>query len=160
MDGGCCCCCCFSCCCCWGWWLWKGTTAHLAWLSFWPEASPKRWREERREWTVAGVQAASSAVVSSAYCTAGTRSPPTAMPRSGLERSQHERAQPTKRYMAGARGQPCLTPASHCIGWEMWPLTTAVAQVSVRRIFAQSSMPSPAPTASMIPKRKGRETVS
>ena len=50
---------------------WKGTTAHLAWLSFWPEASPKRWREERREWTVAGVQAASSAVVSSAYCTAG-----------------------------------------------------------------------------------------
>ena len=87
---------------------WKGTTAHLAWLSFWPEASPKRWREERREWTVAGVQAASSAVVSSAYCTARTRSPPTAMPRSGLERSQHERAQPTKRYMAGARGQPCL----------------------------------------------------
>jgi len=82
------------------------------------------------------------------------------MPSVGLERSQHDRAHPTKRYMAGARGQPCLTSASHCIGCDTWPLTTAVAQVLLRRVLAHSNMPPPAPTASMTPKRKGLETVS
>mgnify|MGYP006280824527 FL=1 len=138
----------------------RGTIAHLAGFSCWPEACPNRESALRRVDTRKGVQAERRAVVSSAYCTAGTRLPPTMIPRLGLDCSQQERAHPTKRYMAGARGQPCRTPASQSMGSEIWPLTTAVAQVLESSSLAHASMPPPAPTASMMLKRKGRDTVS
>eukprot|EP00983_Pelagomonas_calceolata_P038036 1136647-Pelagomonas_calceolata.AAC.4 len=62
-------------------------------------------------------------------------------PTSGTDWSQQWRAQAAKRYMAGARGHPCRTPASHMQGDDMNPFTTAAARVLLKRVQAHPTIP-------------------
>jgi len=107
----------------------------------WPVAREKVDMAARRARTVSSVQAPRRATQSSAYCAAQMRCPATLSPTAEQVWSQLCRAQATKRYIAGASGQPWRTPASHVRGCETHPLTTAEARVSCRRVWAHPTMP-------------------
>jgi hypothetical protein len=134
---------------------------HLETLRPCPEAPSNLLMWSRNGCTVAGDGSGRRGCVSSAYCAACTSSPGTSSrPTWGQIWSQHCSAHATNRYRAGARGQPCRTPALYAAGAETCPFTLADADVEVRMVVAQRMSPSPAPVARITSNRKGRLMVS
>jgi len=110
-------------------------------LRCWPVALEKVAMASVRARTALSEQDSSSATQSSAYCEVHSRCSAMMSPTCGMVQSQQSRAHATNRYMAGASGQPCRTPASHWRGREIHSLTTADAFVSWSSVWAQPTMP-------------------